>query len=63
MSSPLEHLSENKKMYLKIFSLLEDMLQSSQFAAEKLANLELRQCLVDGEGTDAARFVHAWARA
>eukprot|EP00972_Heterocapsa_arctica_P061210 9025308-Heterocapsa_arctica.AAC.1 len=50
-------------MYLEIVRLLENLTSISQFAADKLANIKLRQCLVEGEGTGAARFVHEWARA
>ena len=63
MSSTNEDLPENKRMYLKLLLVLERLTKSNEYAAEKLTNMELRQCLTEGEGTDAARFVHDWVRA
>eukprot|EP00972_Heterocapsa_arctica_P104540 15406562-Heterocapsa_arctica.AAC.1 len=62
---PYEMSAEPKahEMYLQIIYLLEQIVNKTTHSADKLTNLELRQCLTDGEGTDASRFVHTWARA
>jgi hypothetical protein len=58
-----EKLEKLYQVVIKAINILETLSHSSSIAADKLINIELRQCLSLGEGTDAARFVHNWARA